>query len=205
MTRARSARNAKNRVTNVRVVDEYAGADGLYVDRCISSFQNSHSSTSLLLEDSFAINTAATATNAILAGFQVRLFDDFVSLAQQFETCRIRAYRFDIYDTNPSNTSSYAWFSSFHDSYASNSQPVFTAANVIDGPDSLIVPPGTGKASVYWRAHGTQELSFQTTDDAGVATPPLDFGGLRYSLSAGTAGSKYQILVKAIVDFRGRL
>jgi len=205
MTRARSARNAKNRVTNVRVVDENAGSDGAYVDRCISGFQNSHSSTSLLLEDSFAVNTATTATNAIIGGFQVRLFDDFVSLAAQFETCRVRAIRFDLYDVNPSNNSSYAWFSTFHDTYQSSAQPVFTAANVIDGPDSLIVPPGTGKASLYWRARGTQEMSFQTTDDAGVGFPPLDFGGLRYSLSAGTAGAKYQIVVKAVVDFRGRL
>jgi len=159
----------------------------------------------MLIEDSFALNIGTTVTNGNLAGPQFVLFDDFVSLAQQFDTFRIRAARFDIYDVNASATI-VGWFSTFHDDYTAAAQPVFTPANVLDGPDSLTVPPGTGKAMLYWRSKGTLETSFQPTDGAGNPLPAQYFGGLRYSIPAGGAVvSKYQVVCKVIVDFRGRI
>lgn len=201
----RPKHQAKNTVTNVRVVDEYAGTDGAYIDRCISTLQNSHSQITLLCQDTFALNINTTISNGNLAGPQIALFDEFVSIAQQFETFRIRAVRYDIYDANPAATI-VGFFSTFHDQFTAANQPVFPPATVIDGPDSQTVPPGTGKITLYWRAHGVLENEFVTADDVGVSTPTQYFGGLRYSVPAGGAATtKYQVIVKALVDFRGRL
>jgi hypothetical protein len=197
-------RNKKGEVTLVQFVDPTAGPDGAYVDRCISSLQNSHSQVSVLLEDAFTISSGTSVTNAILAGPQIALFDDFVSLSSQFETFRIRAIRFDIYDINP-GVSINAFWSTFHDQFTAGAQPVFTQANVVDGPDSAIVPPGTGKITLYWRAKGTLENQFVTNDSSSVAVPTQYFGGLRYGIaSSASATAKWQVIVKAVVDFRGR-
>jgi len=201
----RNRRSAKNEISNVRVVDQNAGSDGTYVDRCITDLQNSHSQITVLCQDIFNLAVPTTAGTGISAGPQVFNFDEFTAFAQQFETFRIRAYRFDIYDINPSNPA-IAWFSTFHDQFTTNNQPVFTTANVIDGPDSQTVPPGTGKLSLYWRAHGVLENQFVTDDDSAVTTPTQFFGGLRYASIAGSsAAPKYTIVIKALVDFRGRL
>lgn len=205
MVRNNAKRSSKNKIMNVRVANDYAGEDGLYVDRCISELQNSHSQITMLLEDSFSVNANTTAINGILAGPQIFLFDDFVSIAQQFETFRIRGVRFDIYDVAPGSTVN-GWFSTFHSEFLGSAQPVYTLANVIDGPDSQLVPPGVGKVTLYWRAKGANENRFVTDDDANVTNPPTYFGGLRYTVAAvATAFTKYTIVVKALVDFRGRI
>jgi len=200
----KSSRGRKNAITNVRVVDQNAGSDGTYIDRCIAEMQNSHSQISVLCQDTLTLNTATTASTGTVAGPQIVLFDEFVSFAAQFETFRVRGIRFDIYDINPANTT-VGWFSTFHDQFVAAQAPVFSSANVVDGPDSQIVPPGTGKITLYWRAHGTLENLFVTDDDANVRVPTQFFGGLRFSLAAGTAAPKFQVIIKALVDFRGRL
>lgn len=200
MARNRSQRNGKNRVQNVRITDDYSGSDGNKVERILTNLQNTHSQTRLLCSDSYTIAVpTGTATNAIVAGSQVRVSDDFVSMASQFETFRVKAIRFDIYDVNP-NALGTAFFGTFHDEYFTSAQPVFSAADVVDSPDGQIVPPGVGKITLTWMAKGTRENDFIST--VGVA----DFGGLRYSVNAGTVAvaNKYQIYWKAIVDFRGR-
>jgi len=197
-------KSGKNEISNVRVVDQNAGSDGAYIDRCISDLQNSHSQITVLCQDTYTLNSPTTAGTGILAGPQIFNFDEFQSFAAQFETFRIRAIRFDIYDVNPSNTA-VAWFSTFHDQFTAGNQATFTQANVIDGPDSQTVPPGTGKITLYWRAHGTLENEFVTDDDSAVTTPTQFFGGLRFASTAGTAALKYSIVIKALVDFRGRL
>lgn len=192
----------KNDIINVRQVDPAAGSDGTYVDRCIASLQNSHSQITVLVQDSFNINSATTAVTNSFSGAQVVIMDDFVSLAQQFETFRIRAIRFDVYDINPSNAV-VGWFSTFHDQFTAANQPSFAAAGVIDGPDSALVPPGTGKATFYWRARGTLENQFVTDSTTGSVATQF-FGGLRIAVAAGTANPKFQLVIKALVDFRGR-
>jgi hypothetical protein len=198
-------KSQKNAVVNVRTVDPAAGTDGLYIDRCIASLQNSHSQITVLVQDTFVLNSGTTVSVGNFAGPQIAIFDDFVSFATQFETFRIRGIRFDVFDINPANTAT-GFFSTFHDQFTAANQPVFNLSNAVDGPDSAVVPAGTGKASFYWRAHGTLENQFVTTDDAGVTLPTQYFGGLRYVVSTSTATTpKYQVIVKALVDFRGRL
>lgn len=187
----------------VRVLDDYAGMDGDKFDRVLGNLQNSHSQVTLCVQDAFNLSVQTTATNAILAASQIKLFDEFVSLASQFETYRVKRIRFDIYDINPSVSNATFW-STFHDSFSSGSQFVPTQASVIDGPDSQIIPPGTGKISLFWTAKGTAENEFQNTfSNSGITA--IDFGGLRYSIPAGGAvTAKFFVVCKAIVDFRGR-
>lgn len=200
----RNSRKSKDRIVNVRNVDDYAGVDGLKFDRVASQLQNSHSQTTIMVSDEFTIGVQTTTINSILAGSQVRVMDDFSSMAAQFQTFRIKRIRFDIYDTNPSLSAS-AYWSTFHDVNTTNSQYVPTFGAVVDAPDSQIIPPGSGKVSLIWTAKGTEENTFQSTNNTTPA--PLDFGGLRYNITGlpgVSSNTKYQVIVKAIVDFRGR-
>ncbi len=53
-------RGGKDRVMNVRAVDPAAGTDGAYVDRCISTLQNSHSQIRVLVNMQFQVNTSTS-------------------------------------------------------------------------------------------------------------------------------------------------
>lgn len=192
--------HGKNQVSNVRIVDQYAGTDGARMDRILESLQNSHSQIRILCNDSFTFNPTTAATNAYFSFGNIRGTDEFASEAAQFETYRVTGIRFDVYDVNPSNPTPVA-VSTFHDVIASGSSETVTFAAVLDGPDSQLVPPGTGKVSLTWMARGSTEMEFQAT--ASSATP-MDFGGLRVSSPPGTAGTKLFIVMKAVVDFRGR-
>lgn len=192
-------KNGKNVVSNVRVVDDYAGHDGLYVDRLLGSLHDSHSQIRVLCSDVYGVTTTTTGTqNANVSSSQTRITDDFVAFAAQFETFRVRAYRFDIYDINPGLSAS-GFFGTFHDEFTTTTQPTFIAADVVDSPDGQLVPPGTGKLTLAWVAHGTRENDFVST----VNGP--DFGGLRYNIQpAASVALKFQVYFKAVVDFRGR-
>lgn len=195
-------KNNKNEVSNVRVVDPHQGLDGARMDRILGQMQNSHSQIRVICGESRQLNSATTGSGGTVTGVDVRTWDDFISFAAQFETYRIAAIRFEVYDFNPSNVV-VAVFSTQHDVVASPlayTAPTF--ANVIDAPDSQVVPPGTGKVTFDWFAHGTEENGFQSD----TINPINDYGGLRFYLNqaAGVSG-KYLIVSKAVVDFRGRL
>lgn len=191
------------KVQNVRVVDDYAGSDGVKMDRVLGELQNSHSQIRILAADSFTLSTGTTAgLPGSFTGITIRNTDDFASLRQQFETYRITMIRFDIYDINAA-IPTVGYFSTYHDVMPNTSAITWTLASVLDGPDSQAVPPGTGKISLIWKATGTYENQFQSTADN--QAPVIDFGGLRYYLnSAATAAPKYLVAIKAVVDFRGR-
>jgi len=198
--------NSKNRVTNVRVVDEYAGNDGARVERMLAQLQNSHSQIRVLCSETFNQNTQTAAYVSTFSGSNVRSTDDFQSFAQQFETYRIMAIRFDVYDVQPGNPTP-VFLSTWHDEILYNAVPSFTQANVLDGPDSQLVGPGAGKATLTWFAKGSTETGFQSDL---AASAPLDFGGIRVAAAIGASGfttnsPKLQVIMKAVVDFRGRL
>lgn len=204
----RKGRNSKNRVTNVRVVDEFAGTDGVRVDRMLASLHNSQSQCRVLCSTTFQITAPTTGVDRIdiFSGAQVRDTDDFVSLASQFELYRVVAIRFDVYDINPGLPAAHS-FSTFHHKSVGNPTP-FPFAEVVDAPDSQIVSPGTGVAHFTWVAKSTDERSFQTTitsTDSALA-PPYNFGGLRWAVAntGSSIGTKFQVSAKALVDFRGR-
>jgi hypothetical protein len=201
MARRRNGK-AKNSVTNVRVLDEYAGTDGARLDRMLTDLQNSQSQTRV--EIGFA-RTLSLATgpdqNAIYSHFTLRGEDEWTTMSSQWQMYRVRAIRFDIYDINPSAVCFSAW-STFHES-SQGVAPSFTFQQVLDGPDAQLPTNGAPKLRFTWFAKGTAEMQFQNVDDG--AQDSVDYGGLRWSIGAGVAGSsKFQVVGKAIVDFRGR-
>jgi len=198
--RSNNRKTGKNQISNVRVVDPEDGADGATVDRMITQQQNSHSQVRVLCNATYAITLATTNTFVNYDGTSVIGMDDFVSMVQQWETYRIKAIKVDVYDIAP-NTVVQNGGSTFHDVYTT--VPSFTFDNIADGPDYRVVPPGTGKVTFHWLAKGTQENNFQS--DSTVGTTSEYFGGVRFLAGAGTAGVvKYQVVMKAVVDFRGR-
>jgi len=187
---------------NVRIQDPYAGGDASYVDRCIIQQQNSHDALVILCSSNFTVSTATASTTAYYSGITVRNTDEYTSLAAQFETYRVRCFRFDVYDINPSLSCGNMW-STFHDVLAS--VPAYSFDQVTDSADAQSVPPGTGKVTWYWRAKGSEENDFQSTTSPSFGVTPSDFGGLRVALNpAASAAPKYLVVMKAVVDFRGR-
>lgn len=201
---ARRNRKNKDSVQNVRVVEPLAGTDGLHVDRQLSAIQNSGNHVMVLCSESNELVASSTANTAGVIGWsQIRLFDDFVSMAQQFNTFRIKSIRFDVYDINPALPNS-ATFGTFHDQYTIGTQPAFAFADVVDSVDSQIVPPGTGKASFTWVGHSTLERGYVDVTPDPTSSGP-DFGGLRYFVfQTAQAATKFRIITKAVVEFRGR-
>lgn len=203
MTR-RNKGSRKNKVQNVRVMDEYSGTEGAKMERQLNHLISSESQITVLCAGTYALDVSTAAPiNQIYGWAEVRATDDFISMRAQFNTYRVRSVRYDIYDINPS-LSANGFFSTFHEVYNPGGVPVYSFSDVVDGPDSQLVPPGTGKARLTWTGHTTLERGFQdTTPDSDALSP--DFGGLRASVFQGTtAGSKYRVVMKAIVDFRGR-
>jgi hypothetical protein len=203
MARGSKSKGRGNRVQNVRVMDDYAGNDGAKFDRVLSNLQNSHSQITVCMNEEYGVDGSSAAQTGKISQSQFRVFDDFVSLAAQWQTYRVKRIRYDIYDVAPGVGQSLFW-STFHDVNTTGTQYVPTLAAVVDGPDSQIVPPGVGKISLIWTAKGTAENEFQSTTSSLPVV--LDFGGLRYAGISGTAAApgKYQVFVKVICDFRGR-
>jgi hypothetical protein len=197
----KSNRSSRSRIQDVRIADPAAGSDGTKIDRIISQLKTSESQIRVLCGDAGDITPPATLTSTIYGFASIINSDDFQSMAQQFELYRITAVKYDIYDINPSAVVTNVW-STFHSEALT--QPSYTRAQVADGPDSKVISGGNGQATLYWRAHGVEENRFQATNTA--ASTQQFFGGLRYSTQAVATGAvKYQLVVHAVVDFRGRL
>lgn len=195
-----SKRNSKNKVMNVRVVDPDGATDSLRVDRMINEVKASESQIRVLCADNLFIDNAATPISGLQAFDYIFATDDWGSISVQYNDFRVRAIKYDVYDVNQGNIGG-AIFSTVHEVY-NNTPPTYTFAQVVDGPDSKPVPPGTGKATFYWMAHGVKEMGFQSTS---ISSAVDRYGGLRYYINSGAnPGAKFQIVMHAIVDFRGR-
>jgi len=196
-----SKRTNKSRIMNVRIADSATGADGLRVDRMVSSIKDSESQTRILIGDVLDVSTTASEVNGTYGFDQIFASDDFISMIQQYNLFRIRSIKFDISDVNP-QIASYNQWGVWHDNYETTI-PSYTRANVADLPDSRVLSAGTGQTVLYWVAHGTAENQFQAGSTAG--SPAQRFGGLKFYLGNNTgSGIKYSITVHAVVDFRGR-
>lgn len=200
MARRRNG-NGKNRISNVRVVDEYAGSDGARLDRMLTDLQNTQSQ--VRVEIGFSISFSTTTgpdQTGIYSHFSLRGQDEWQSMVQQWQMYRVRAIRFDVYDINPNVVCFSAW-STFHET-SQDSAPAFTFNQVLDGPDAQLPTNGAPKLRFTWMAKGPAEMQFQNVDSD--AQDAVDFGGLRWAIGAGAAASKFQVVGKAVVDFRGR-
>jgi len=183
-------------------MDPVGGQDSLKVGRQLAALHDSSNHVQVLCSDDAEQTISATQnTSFTICWTNISIFDDFISMAQQFNEYRVRSVQFDVYDINPSLTNA-AVFSTMHDVYTTGTIPSYTFANVVDGVDSQSVPPGAGKITLYWRGHTTNERAYQST---AIINSSPDFGGLRgFVFQGATAGQKYRIITKAVVDFRGR-
>lgn len=195
---------ARNVAAPVVVVNETNTQDSMRFDRVMSSLTESSSLVNVLVEDSFTIDTSASSANGLVYSFtQLAKADDFLSLIQQFNLFRVKGIRFDIYDCQPNSSNGTCFFSTYHVA-GGQTQASPTLQDVVDGPDSGLVPPGQGKLQLTWMPKGTLELQFQAASAPGASS---DFGGLRAFVTQSTATitARWRVIVKAHVQFRGRV
>lgn len=179
----------------VTMVDGEGGNHGAKIDRVIRSLQDSESDCMLLCTVQKQITTT-TGGGAVYANFDdLSTSDDFSSISQQFRLFRVAHIKFDVYDINPANTV-VSIFGTHHGVNLTG----FTFENVVDLPDSRVVPPGSGKSSFYWNASSLQEREFQGT------TTFVNYGGLVSFIDGQTTPTrKFSVIAKFVVHFRGRV
>lgn len=204
-SKARYVRNTKGPgkvgIMDVNIVDPVAGKDGSRVDRAIQAIKASESQTTILIGDVVDVNATTAAQASGYDFISILATDDFQSFLVQYNMFRIRHIKFDIYDLNTNVAVPNAW-GIWHDNYEA-SAPAYTRANIADLPDSRVLSAGTGQTTLYWVAHGVDELKFQETSNLG--SPLQAFGGLKYYVgTTGAAVQKYTIQIHAVVDFRAR-
>lgn len=196
MARNSNSKRMKNLIQNVRVVDPDEGSDDVKVQRLLSSYNVSEGQIRVVCGYVGTLSPQAPISGIVGFG-ELLATDDFVSFAAQYQEFRVRAIQFRIYDVNPNSAATINYWSTYHQ--IGGSVPV-GQEDVMDRPDSRSVSPGDGKTTLSWVAHGIPEMQFNPT----TANPGL--GGLSYYSSPAStiAGTKYSILAKYIVDFRGR-
>lgn len=198
MTRRRNGRGSR-RGNNQQIVTVAQDGDvvGARFDKMVASMRSNEAATPILVKGVFGLSTATTAAGTIYSIGNLTAEDDFVSLAQQFTTFKVKAMRFEVFHTNPVQGAQIA-MSTVHLDGGSVTNLV-TQASVVDGEDSKYLDAGAGKQVFYWNARGTLENAFQST------TAYTDFGGLRYYIEATTGTVPVgRVIVTAQVIFRGR-
>lgn len=187
-----------NRIQSVSIVDKDESPAGARLDRQIKKLAESQGDIMVLINSAFSLDSTASDTVSRYSFQQVVAADEFVSLSAQFQKFRVAGIRFDVYDINTPSVVN-AFFGTYHDANVTT-PPVLTQQSIIDAPDSLVIPPGTGKASLYWTPSGTDEYDFQSTGNY------FDFGGMGAFLSGVTTPAiKFRVVMKAVVHFRGRI
>lgn len=196
MTRRRGNNRRARRNDNIVTVAQDGDVVGARFDRMVSNMRSNESATAVLVKGGFGITTGANPGGGSYDFGNFAAEDDFVSLAQQFETFKVKAMRFEVFHTNPGSVVPVV-MSTFH------ADGPFSASlnNCIDGEDSRFMDAGAGKQVFYWNARGTQELAYQSTSSF------TSFGGIRYFRELGSTNPDQRILTvicTAQIVFRGR-
>lgn len=188
------SRRSNQQIVTVAPDGDVAGAR---FDKMVASMRSNEAATPVLIKGVFGINSTATAAGSLYSVTNLVAEDDFQSLAQQFNTFKVKAMRFEVFHTNPGTIVPIV-LSTLHID-GGNVTPLVSQASVVDGEDSKYLDAGAGKQVFYWNARGTLENQFQST------TLYTDFGGLRYFNEATTGNFTIaRIIVTAQVVFRGR-
>jgi hypothetical protein len=197
MARRRNGKRMGKRVVQVREDGDSMAAK---IDRTISGFRMSESTTTIVVKTSFDLVTGTTVVSTTFTFPDLVLTDDFISFAQQYNTFKVKSMRFDVFHTNPASTAPVA-VSTLHCNFSG--QPPTTWLNesaVVDGPDSMYIEAGSKKQTFYWNAKGTAELEYQDVNTFN------NHGGLRCLLRATTPAGVTAgiVVVSAVITFRGR-
>jgi len=201
MARSNRSRRRQRMVAAERLVDPYSGNQGLLVDRMISNAQNRESTTTIICGDYFGLTAGTTEVDRNVSYQDIVSTDDFQSLAAQFTEFRILAIRFDVYNLN-STVTAFSAFSTYHADTVGRA-PTVTINTVVDRPDAQVCSAGVGHIPFTWMARGTAERAYQEIASAATV---IDYGGLSGSVGPVSASTPaFQIVVKAVVQFRGRI
>jgi len=197
MTRRGNKRSSKASVIqNVRVVDQDEGSDDVRVSNMLTTYAASEGQIRVVCGNRTELTYTAGASNVFgydsLAGS-----DDFISFAAQYQEFRVRGIRFTVYDVQPSSAATINYIATWHQ--IGGTVPS-TQDNIVDRPDARSIAPGAGHVRLSWLGHGTPEMDFQSTATYN------SLGGLVIyaSPAAAITGTKYLLVAKYIVDFRGR-
>lgn len=183
------------------MVDDSAGTDSLRVNRMIQELHRSGGQVRALCNSFFNENSGATERDIVYTVLSLFATDEFTSFSSQFTEFRIRAVRFDVYNTTPS-VNNPVIASTFRTS-AIGSSPTFTYLQVADGDDAAVVEATGSKQSFYWVARNPLELAFQSMNSGSSGLNAL--GGLRLAIPAPVSGvSNTAVVARWLVDFRGR-
>ncbi len=190
------SRNAKNSVTNVRVVDDTNGSDSMVTNRFLTEFSKQEGQIRVVCSYRQEIGFATTAQSIAIGFDGLTSTDDFVSFAAQYQEFRVRAIRFEVIDLFGTAGAGNFW-GTFHQV---GGTPPSNIEDVVDRPDSRSVSAGDGRAQLYWVAHGIPEMSFQ---NVGAFD---NLGGLVVYLGSTSAPQpgRYSIVAKYVVDYRGK-
>jgi len=194
----RSRTQNKNAIQNVRVVDKDEGTDDIMCQRFIQAYTTSEGQIRVVLgyRGELSNYTAGAPITGTVGFTEASNTDDFASFITQYREFRIRAIRYDIYDIQP-NASAVNYWSTYH---TVSGSVATDAESVMDRPDARSISPGDGKTTLAWVAHSIPEMAFQNVSSFN------GLGGLSYYTIAGNGivNSKYTVLAKFVVDFRGR-
>jgi hypothetical protein len=196
MRNQNSRRQQKNRVQNVRVLDETAGSDSVQVQRYLDSYTAQEGQIRVVCSYRQEAGFGTVATSFSIGYDSLTGTDDFTSFATQYLEFRVRAIRFEIIDLFATPGAVNFWATT----HVVGGTVPSGIEDVVDRPDSRSIAPGDGKVTLHWLAHGIPEMAFQSV------TQFDNLGGLvNYLGSTSTAqGGRYSIIAKFVVDFRGK-
>lgn len=190
----KTSRKGRDQVQNVRVVDQFSGSDSARFERMVNQLKSSESQIRVMVSGSSTLAANTSAINITIDIGNLATYDDFISIAQQYNLYRVSGLRVDLYDASPNFL-----VPTLVGTYHADGPAAFDFGSVADLPDSRSVS-ASGHESVTWLPKGNLENNFQST-----TSPYISFGGVAIScMSASAANTKYVYTIKAIIDFRGR-
>ena len=187
----------KNTVQSVRLVDPEEGQDDATVQRLLSLHDSSEGQIRVLCTYRTELAGLSAAASQVFDFGTAVSTDDFVSFSAQYQEYRVKAIRFSMFDVQPNSAPTINYAATFHQ--VGGTVPS-SAEDIADRPDARSLAPGDGHLTLAWLAHGIPEMAFQPV------TGSIGYGGvaLYTSPAAAVTGVKYTILVKYLIDFRGR-
>lgn len=197
MTQSRNRRGPRSTaIQNVRVVDPDEGSDDVKVNNMISSYNASEGQIRVICSSRAELTYSAGQSN-VFGYDSLTSTDDFISFSAQYQEFRVRGMRFTVYDVQPSSPATINYMATWHQ--VGGTVPA-TQDDIVDRPDARSIAPGTGHVKLSWLAHGLPEMEFQSISSYN------SLGGLVLyaSPAAVITGTKYLLVAKYLVDFRGR-
>lgn len=189
--------NGSNRVMTVRQAADSDGIRGERIERMIAAVKESQGFTRVLIRGIASFNTSTSGTVVYVNGTNVFNEQDFVNIAQEYNTYKISGMKFKIYDQAPTSAFSPTLFGTYHT--ANFGSAPNTYQQVADLVDCEEITPGGDTVTKYWYPSGPSENSY-------LAAGNENFGGLAIALPAVSSGvPRYSIVWAAVVDFRSRI